>query len=30
MVRALTNHGSEDRTCFYRVRLYGEVAEELE
>jgi hypothetical protein len=25
LVRAVTNHGARDRTCFYRVRLYGEV-----
>ncbi|KAL2165053.1 hypothetical protein VTH06DRAFT_349 [Thermothelomyces fergusii] len=28
MVRALTNYGAKDHTCFYRVRLYGEVVEE--
>ncbi|SPQ25312.1 2654d632-75fd-4703-9b81-b4387a13ca99 [Thermothielavioides terrestris] len=27
MVRAVTNYGSEDHTCFYRVRLYGEPVE---
>ncbi|KAL2190252.1 hypothetical protein L209DRAFT_669326, partial [Thermothelomyces heterothallicus CBS 203.75] len=30
MVRALTNYGAKDHTCFYRVRLYGEVVEEEE
>ncbi|KAK4099196.1 hypothetical protein N658DRAFT_170780 [Parathielavia hyrcaniae] len=29
MIRAVTNYGAKDHTCFYRVRLYGEVAEEL-
>ncbi|KAK3324286.1 hypothetical protein B0T19DRAFT_227347 [Cercophora scortea] len=28
MVRALTNHGAEDHTCFYRTRLYGDVVED--
>ncbi|KAK3688092.1 hypothetical protein B0T22DRAFT_376421, partial [Podospora appendiculata] len=28
MVRALTNYGAEDHTCFYRIRLYGEVVED--
>lgn len=28
MIRALTNYGAKDHTCFYRVRLYGEVVEE--
>ncbi|KAM7207761.1 hypothetical protein V8F20_001803 [Naviculisporaceae sp. PSN 640] len=27
LVRAATNYGAKDHTCFYRVRLYGEVAE---
>ncbi|EPE06734.1 spindle pole body-associated protein sad1 [Ophiostoma piceae UAMH 11346] len=24
IVRAMTNHGSSDHTCFYRVRMYGQ------
>ncbi|KAK4238668.1 hypothetical protein C8A03DRAFT_43594 [Achaetomium macrosporum] len=27
MVRAVTNYGSPDHTCFYRVRMYGEAVE---
>ena len=27
LVRATTNHGAPDHTCFYRIRMYGEVAE---
>ncbi|KAL2135704.1 hypothetical protein VTI74DRAFT_7221 [Chaetomium olivicolor] len=27
LVRAVTNYGARDHTCFYRVRLYGEVVE---
>ena len=30
VIRAVTNHGARDHTCFYRVRMYGEVADELE
>ncbi|KAL2196917.1 hypothetical protein P885DRAFT_36969 [Corynascus similis CBS 632.67] len=28
MLRAVTNYGSKDHTCFYRVRLYGDIVEE--
>ncbi|KAL1837976.1 hypothetical protein VTJ49DRAFT_3165 [Mycothermus thermophilus] len=27
VVRALNNHGAKDHTCFYRVRMYGEVVD---
>ncbi|KAL2016320.1 hypothetical protein VTK56DRAFT_3861 [Thermocarpiscus australiensis] len=27
LIRALTNYGAEDHTCFYRIRLYGEVVD---
>jgi hypothetical protein len=30
LIRAMTNYGAKDHTCFYRVRLYGDVAEDLE
>ncbi|KAK4034633.1 hypothetical protein C8A01DRAFT_18580 [Parachaetomium inaequale] len=30
MVRAVTNYGAKDHTCFYRVRMYGDVAEDLD
>ncbi|KAG7287149.1 hypothetical protein NEMBOFW57_006654 [Staphylotrichum longicolle] len=30
MVRAVTNYGARDHTCFYRVRMYGELVEDLE
>jgi hypothetical protein len=30
VVRAVTNYGAKDHTCFYRVRLYGEMLEGLE
>jgi hypothetical protein len=30
MVRAVTNYGAKDHTCFYRLRMYGEAVEDLE
>jgi hypothetical protein len=30
VVRAVTNYGAKDHTCFYRVRLYGEMLEGME
>ncbi|KAL2267397.1 hypothetical protein VTJ83DRAFT_4674 [Remersonia thermophila] len=27
VIRALTNHGAKDHTCFYRVRMYGNVVD---
>jgi hypothetical protein len=27
VVRAVTNYGADDHTCFYRVRMYGEPVE---
>ncbi len=30
VIRAVTNYGARDHTCFYRVRMYGEIAEDLE
>lgn len=30
MIRAVTNYGARDHTCFYRVRMYGELVEDLE
>ncbi|KAJ4294913.1 hypothetical protein N0V88_005152 [Collariella sp. IMI 366227] len=30
LVRALTNYGAKDHTCFYRLRMYGEVVEDAE
>lgn len=30
VIRAVTNYGAEDHTCFYRVRMYGEPAEKVE
>ena len=29
VVRALNNHGDVDHTCFYRVRLYGDITDEV-
>ncbi|EAQ87385.1 hypothetical protein CHGG_04004 [Chaetomium globosum CBS 148.51] len=30
VLRAVSNYGAKDHTCFYRVRLYGDEVEELE
>jgi hypothetical protein len=30
VIRAVTNYGAKDHTCFYRVRLYGEMLEGME
>ena len=30
MIRAVTNYGARDHTCFYRVRMYGELVEDME
>ncbi|KAK3934253.1 hypothetical protein QBC46DRAFT_400347 [Diplogelasinospora grovesii] len=27
LIRALSNHGGEDHTCFYRIRMYGDLWE---
>lgn len=29
-IRAITNYGAEDHTCFYRIRMYGSAAADLE
>ncbi len=29
VIRAVTNYGARDHTCFYRVRMYGEIAEDV-
>ncbi len=29
VVRAVSNHGAKDHTCFYRVIMHGSLAEEI-